>query len=135
MSFCARILSHKQVQHASLYELKTKDNVLIQMLLLAPLKPSSEIARLNVKSSDVIIANAPILGTSISNCLPGKIQELKIGELIASVSVALNGGGFLDSLISANSAKRLELEKDKDIYVAFKATSIEILGFEKEEQW
>ena len=66
--------------------------------------------------------------TSISarNVLKGKVMEVTHGEVTAEVVIELPNGVEIVSVITESSAKRLGLEKGKEISAVIKATNVMI---------
>jgi molybdate transport system regulatory protein len=61
---------------------------------------------------------------SAQNQFPGKIVAIKIGSVMAQITVDIGGGHQISSLIGASSAKRLKLKKGSDVVVVIKATEV-----------
>ena len=61
---------------------------------------------------------------SARNQFPGKIISLRIGSVMAEVTLDIGGGLQIVSLISASSAKRLKLKKGRPAVAVIKATEV-----------
>lgn len=85
-----------------------------------------ESVRLGVKSSDVAIATSRVENSSISNLLSAELVDIKIGKVLASVTLRLNDGSLLESIITANSASLLGLSSGIRVFALLKATSFYI---------
>jgi molybdate transport system regulatory protein len=66
---------------------------------------------------------------SARNQLPGTVESLHVGDVIAEVVVRLRGGDQVVSAITAESAKGLGLAPGKPVTVIVKSTEV-ILGVE-----
>ena len=65
------------------------------------------------------------MALSARNQLKGKIKSVKVGGLMAEVTVDI-GGQELVSVITASSAKRLGLKRGKVVAAVIKATEVMI---------
>lgn len=65
------------------------------------------------------------MALSARNQLPGTIDEIQIGEIIAHVVVNV-GGHHIESVITSNSAKDLKLKKGDPVKVVIKSTEVMI---------
>lgn len=63
---------------------------------------------------------------SARNMLKGKVKAVKAGAVNTEVVVELKGGDEIVSMISRDSAERLELKPGKEIYAVIKASSVMI---------
>lgn len=78
---------------------------------------------ISFKPSSVAIAKGNLGLLSYSNQIKTNISNLEIGEILTSIKA--NFYDFkLESLISTNSAKRLNLELDDEITMLIKATDV-----------
>jgi molybdate transport system regulatory protein len=64
------------------------------------------------------------MSLSARNQFPGKILTLKLGAVMAEVTIDIGGGHRIVSLISASSAKRLKLKKGRSAVAVIKATEV-----------
>lgn len=85
-------------------------------------------AKLGFKSSEVVIATQKLQDCSLSNEIPSVIEEIKIGEILCVIRLkTLNSGQngeIFESIITANSAKRLNLKLNLAVFAYIKATSL-----------
>ncbi len=65
--------------------------------------------------------------TSARNHFPGTVQSIRTGEIEAEVNVALEEGTTVCAVITAESARSLNLEPGQPVSVLFKAFAV-ILG-------
>jgi molybdate transport system regulatory protein len=65
------------------------------------------------------------MALSARNQLPGTVEEVHLGEVMAHVSVAI-GDHKVDSLISRASAEELKLKKGDAVKVVIKSTEVMI---------
>jgi molybdopterin-binding protein len=65
------------------------------------------------------------MALSARNQLPGTIDEIQIGEIVAHVVVNV-GGHHIESVITSNSAKDLKLKKGDPVKVVIKSTEVMI---------
>ncbi len=61
---------------------------------------------------------------SARNQLPGTVQSVKMGTIMAEVIVKLDGGQEITSAITANSVRSLGLQEGSRVYVVVKATEV-----------
>lgn len=64
------------------------------------------------------------MSLSARNQFPGKIISLKLGAVMAEVTIDIGGGHHIVSLISASSARRLKLKKGRTAVAVIKATEV-----------
>lgn len=62
--------------------------------------------------------------TSARNMLKGKVTKLVKNETTAEVTIKLDGGEEIVSVITSASAGRLGLAEGKEAYAVIKATSV-----------
>jgi len=65
------------------------------------------------------------MALSARNQLPGTIQDIQIGDIMAHVTVKV-GGNVVESIITRNSAEELGLKKGDDVTVVVKSTEVMI---------
>ncbi|NOK58851.1 MAG: transporter [Chloroflexi bacterium AL-W] len=63
---------------------------------------------------------------STRNQLPGTIKDIKTDSVMAQVVVELDQGGEMVSVITADSAQRLNLTVGKKVMVMVKATDVSV---------
>jgi len=61
---------------------------------------------------------------SARNQLPGTVQSVKVGAVMAEVVVKLDGGEELTSAITVNSVQTLGIQEGSRVYVVVKATEV-----------
>ncbi len=61
---------------------------------------------------------------SARNQLPGTVQSVKLGAVMAEVVVKLDGGEELTSAITVNSVQNLGIQEGSRVYVVVKATEV-----------
>jgi molybdopterin-binding protein len=67
-----------------------------------------------------------IMKLSARNALKGKVKEVKTGAVNTEVIVELPGGGEVVSMISRESAEKLDLKPGKEVYAVIKASNVMI---------
>jgi len=80
---------------------------------------------LMVKSSHIAIAKNFIGEVSYSNKLDSKIVSIDNGELLSSIELNCNGI-ILESIITVNSSKRMDLKVGDDVIAFIKASELSI---------
>jgi molybdopterin-binding protein len=63
---------------------------------------------------------------SARNALKGKVKVVKTGVVNTEVIVELPGGAEVVSMISKESAEKLDLKPGKEVYAVIKASSVMI---------
>lgn len=114
--FCNQNLKLKMLGLENLQGLKIGDSV-----------------RLNFKSSDVVIAAAPLKNCSLSNEIKAQISGVSVGQIVSVLhlkSLDLKPNFEFESIISTASFRRLNLTVNLQIYAYIKATSLYIDGLE-----
>jgi molybdate transport system regulatory protein len=61
---------------------------------------------------------------SARNQIKGAIQSIKTDQIMAEITVALPGGDTLVSVITAESARNLGLQKGTSVTVVIKSTEV-----------
>jgi len=64
---------------------------------------------------------------SARNILKGKVVDVKLGAIMASVKLDIGGGNKITALISVDSVKALKLQKGDKAAAIIKATEV-IIG-------
>jgi molybdate transport system regulatory protein len=72
------------------------------------------------------------MALSARNQFPGTIASIKVGSVMAEVTIDIGGGHRIVSLISSSSAKRLRLKKGSKAVAVIKATEV-IISTDGEE--
>ncbi len=65
------------------------------------------------------------MGLSARNQLPGTVEEIQIGDIMAHVTVRV-GGNLIESVITRTSAEELGLKKGDAVRVVVKSTEVMI---------
>jgi molybdopterin-binding protein len=65
------------------------------------------------------------MALSARNQLPGIVEEIQIGDIMAHVVVKV-GGNTIESIITRNSAEELNLKKGDSVRVVVKSTEVMI---------
>ena len=81
--------------------------------------------KLNVKPSNVILAKNLEGEISLSNRLVAIIEDIENGELLSSIILKINST-ILESLITVDSSKRMNLKKGEEVIVLIKASNLSI---------
>jgi molybdate transport system regulatory protein len=61
---------------------------------------------------------------SARNQIKGTVQAIKTDQIMAEVTVALPGGGTVVSVITAESARNLDLKQGMTVIVVIKSTEV-----------
>ncbi|KDE55465.1 molybdopterin-binding protein [Methanoculleus sp. MH98A] len=61
---------------------------------------------------------------SARNQLPGKVAKIEQGMILVEITIALDGGGELTSIITKKAMENLEIAVGKKIYAVVKSTEI-----------
>ena len=80
---------------------------------------------LSVKPSNISIAKNLIGEISLSNQIVATIQSLENGQLLTSVILKINDT-LLESIITVDSSKRMNLQKDDIVTILIKASDLSI---------
>jgi molybdopterin-binding protein len=65
------------------------------------------------------------MALSARNQLAGKVKEIKIGDIMAHVTVKV-GNNLIESIITRNSAEEMNLKKGDSVRVVVKSTEVMI---------
>jgi molybdopterin-binding protein len=65
------------------------------------------------------------MALSARNKLVGKVKDVKLGEVMAQITVKV-GGNLIDSVITRSSAEELQLKKGDTVTVVVKSTEVMI---------
>ena len=63
---------------------------------------------------------------SARNVLKGKVKSITLGPVSAEVSIELQGGETIVSVITKTSVENLDLKEGKEVYSVIKATNVMI---------
>lgn len=61
---------------------------------------------------------------SARNKLNGKITDVKLGEVMATVKIEVTEPGIITAAITRESVEKLDLKKDDDVSAIIKSTEI-----------
>ena len=61
---------------------------------------------------------------SARNQLPGKVTKIDMGVVTAEVTIALDGGGEITSVITKKAVENLGLTVGKKVYAVVKSTEV-----------
>ncbi len=61
---------------------------------------------------------------SARNGLKGKVENVKLGEVMASIKIAVDEPGIITAIITRESAEKLELEEGDEVKAVIKSTEI-----------
>lgn len=108
---------------------------LSEKVIVTAIITNGAVRNLDLKTGDVVIAlikaSEIMLGYDIGrisarNVLDGKVSEVKIGAVSAEITVDLQSGVTVTSVITKTSAEKLEIKTGKEISVIIKASSVMI---------
>jgi molybdate transport system regulatory protein len=63
---------------------------------------------------------------SARNKIKGKIKDIKLGEIMAKISIEIADGTIMSSIITVDSAKELKLKVGNEVYAIVKSTEVMI---------
>jgi molybdate transport system ATP-binding protein len=87
--------------------------------------PIGTTVRVRIRARDVMIANAPPVGLSALNVLPGKVIDLrKAGEALVEVHIDCGGVG-LTARLTRKSVETLGLRSELPIYAVLKSVALD----------
>jgi len=92
-----------------------------ELLLPAVDAAPGDSAIVAVRPEDVILARAPVSGTSAQNCVPGTVT--RVSRLSDRLLVTIDVGGALRAEISAKAGKELGVEPGANLWCLVKAFS------------
>jgi molybdopterin-binding protein len=81
------------------------------------------IVNLSVKSTQIAISREMSKNISYSNQIKDKIKNIDNGEILSSIT--LRSG--LESIITLNSSKKMNLQNDEEVILLIKETELSIL--------
>ena len=82
--------------------------------------------KLSVKPTNISIAKNLIGEISLSNQIVATIENLENGQLLSSISLKVHNT-ILESIITVDSSKRMNLQKDDIVTILIKASDLSIL--------
>lgn len=65
-----------------------------------------------------------IMEISARNGLKGKVENVKLGEVMASIKIAVDEPGIITAIITRESAEKLELKEGDEVKAVIKSTEI-----------
>ena len=89
------------------------------------LQAGSEVV-LGIKASNIALAKSPLGPMSISNQLQAKIEQVKNGKLLSSITFRL-GDSLIESIITLDSSQRMNLQQSDEIIALIKSSELSIL--------
>ncbi len=123
---------------ARVKDIKTKDNLNIVefdfnniLLKMMSLELNKDITigkrvELVVKPTNIIISKNFIEDISLSNQTLAKVIEINSGELLSNITLKIEET-ILESIITKDSADKLNLKIDDKVYILIKASDLSIL--------
>ena len=123
----ARVKDIKTIDSLNIVEFDF-NNITLKMMSLElhkEVKLESKV-KLLVKPSNVIISKNYIEDISLSNQALAKIVAIENGELLSSLSLEINDT-FIESIITKESSKRLDLQEGNIVNILIKASDLSIL--------
>ncbi len=88
--------------------------------------PGATDVEVSVRSDAVVLRRPDVVSTgdtSLRNDLTGRVAAVETGDAVAEVTVELDGGLELVSLITRRSRRSLSLEQGSTVIASFKATA------------
>ena len=61
---------------------------------------------------------------SARNGLKGKVTNVKLGEVMASIKIEITDPGLITAIITRESAEKLELKEGDDVQAIIKSTEV-----------
>ena len=123
----ARVKDIKTIDSLNIVEFDF-NNITLKMMSLElhkEVKLESKV-KLLVKPSNVIISKNYIEDISLSNQTLAKIIEINSGELLSNITLKIEET-ILESIITKDSADKLNLKIDDKVYILIKASDLSIL--------
>jgi molybdopterin-binding protein len=77
------------------------------------------------RQTAMILAGDSNMALSARNQLIGKVKEIKVGDIMAHVTVKV-GSNLIESIVTSNSAEELNLKKGDTVRVVIKSTEVMI---------
>jgi molybdopterin-binding protein len=63
---------------------------------------------------------------SARNKIKGKIKDIKLGDVMAKISIEIAGGTIMSSIITVESTEDLKLKVGDEVYAIVKSTEVMI---------
>lgn len=124
MNFNAKILEITSFEDVS--QIKAKADFGEVMAICLEISPNLNVGdevKFGFKSSDVIIALESPKDISAQNIFEAEIFDINIGKIVTNIILKSKNFEF-SSIISSNSAKRLDLQSGKKVFALIKSTSV-----------
>jgi len=126
-SFIAKIKDIESVDGLNIVKFDFSNYVLSMMSLdLSENIRVGKRVRLGVKPTHIAIAKEFSGEISYSNQLNAKIEDIEIGELLSSIKLDVDGVSF-ESIITKNSAMKMNLKLGDEVTLFIKASELSIL--------
>ncbi len=122
----ATIKKINSIDNLNIVEFDFLENKLKMMSL--GLNPNIQIGKkvkLSIKPTNISIAKDFIGEISLSNQLVATIQNIENGELLSSISLKV-GDFLLESIITVDSSKRMNLQIGDEVKILIKASNLSI---------
>lgn len=122
----ATIKKINSIDNLNIVEFDFLENKLKMMSL--GLNPNIQIGKkvkLSIKPTNISIAKDFIGEISLSNQLVATIQYIENGELLSSISLKV-GDFLLESIITVDSSKRMNLQIGDEVKILIKASNLSI---------
>ena len=65
-----------------------------------------------------------IMEISARNGLKGKVTNVKLGEVMASIKIEITDPGLITAIITRESAEKLELKEGDEVQAIIKSTEV-----------
>jgi len=123
----ARVLNYKKSQNLHLVEFECNTQILTMMSLELnkEIKPAS-LVKLIVKPTHIAISKNFSSDISHQNRLKTKVDAVDDGKLLSSVKLDFEGF-MLESIITLDASKRLNLKKGDEVLALIQASELSIL--------
>jgi molybdate transport system regulatory protein len=126
-SFKAKITDIQSTRHLSMVSLAAGDvklkSIVIDTASTCDYLLVGKEVHVIFKEMEVSISTQPDLPISLQNEITGKITRLEIGEILSKVTLETEVGTVV-SVISTNSAERLGLKEEQQVYAMIKTNEI-----------
>jgi molybdate transport system ATP-binding protein len=93
--------------------------------LAGPAGPIGSTVRIIVRATDVVLSVEPPHKLSVRSSLSGKIAAIEKNGPLATVEVALDGGGHLFAEATCHALQELGLDKGKMVFALIKTTALD----------
>ena len=82
---------------------------------------------LGVKPTQIVLGTQKIDTISYQNQIEVTIKAIEFGELLSAIALKTSQGSLIDSIITTQSAKRLDFKEGDNIIAFIKATEVSII--------